>query len=335
MKRALFGDGVDGSASAAARPSVSTRLATEDLSVARARTVGPRDKTARRLLKSTANKFYDAEVDIDWDSPVVEGLRWMPEHRISLYRTRLWDKLTEEQRRELGRHEIVSILSFGIYAEGMLSANLLRVFGRGTFSDHSLYSIAEIGEESRHSIMFGKLIEKTGLTPYLMPKPALLMGKLGQFLPLGPATYGGVLLIEEVLDRAQREAQNDPEMQPHLRQMMRIHVIEESRHITYAREEMVRAMNATNRVNRAVHRVILATIANFTYLALINPKVYRSVGINPIRGIVTAMASPTYKTNMQFFSEPMIRFFADAGMCDGVVTRRLWKMTRAMPDDLA
>nr|WP_259468283.1 diiron oxygenase [Rhodococcus sp. SBT000017] len=329
MKRALVGDrGSDAGVSRRAA------LATEDLAATRARTVGPREKTASRLLKSTANKFYDGEVDIDWDAPVVDGMRWMPEHRTSLYRTKLWDKLSEEQRRELGRHEIVSILSFGIYAEGFLSANLLRVFGKGTFSDHSMYSIAEVGEESRHSIMFGKLIEKAGLKPYLLPRVGLVVAKLGQFLPLGPATYGGTLLIEEVLDRAQREAQNDPEMQPHLRQMMRIHVIEESRHITYAREEMVRAMQSTNRVNRAVHRVILATIANFTYIALINPRVYRSVGINPIRGIVTAMASPTYKTNMQFFSEPMIRFFADAGMCDGVVTRRLWKMTRAMPDDL-
>lgn len=309
-------------------------FSTEDEVTVGARTVGPRDRTARRLLKSTANKFYDAEVDIDWDAPLADGKRWMPEHRVSLYGTKLWGRLTEEQKVELGRHEIVSILSFGIYAEGFLSTNLLRVFGRGSMSDHSMYSIAEIGEESRHSIMFGKLIEKAGIEPYLLPKGSLLFVKLGQFLPIGPATFGATLLIEEVLDRAQREAQNDVEIQPHLRQMMRIHVIEESRHITYAREEMVRRMRSTNRLNRALHRLILAVIANFSYPVLVNPKVYRSVGINPIRGIVTAMSSGSYKTNMQFASEPMIRFFADAGMCDGFVTKRLWRMTRAMPDDL-
>ncbi|MGA9871300.1 MAG: diiron oxygenase [Rhodococcus sp. (in: high G+C Gram-positive bacteria)] len=309
-------------------------VSTKGAATVGARTVGPREKTAKRLLKSTADKFYDAEVDIDWDAPLEEGKRWMPEHRVSLYGTKLWDTLTEQQKIELGRHEIVSILSFGIYAEGSLSANLLRVFGRGSLSDHSMYSIAEIGEESRHSIMFGKLIEKAGVEPYLLPKGSLFLVKLGQFLPIGPATYGGTLLIEEVLDRVQREAQNDPDMQPHLRQMMRIHVLEESRHITYAREEMVRGMRSTNRLNRALHRVILAAIANVTYPILINPRVYRSVGIHPIRGIVTAMRSNTYKTNMQFASEPMIRFFADAGMCDGFLTRRLWRMTRAVPDDL-
>ncbi|MCZ4274953.1 diiron oxygenase [Rhodococcus sp. BGS-1C] len=314
----------------AARPA----LTTQDAVTVRARTVGPRDKTARRLLKSTADKFYDAEVDIDWDAPVVEGKKWLPDHRISLYGTSLWNKLDEEQRRELGRHEIVSILSFGIYAEGFLSTSLLRVFGMGSLSDHSLYSIAEVGEESRHSIMFGKLIEKAGIEPYLLPKFSLTLVKLGQFLPIGPATYGATLLIEEVLDRAQREIQNDPEMQPHLRQLMRIHVVEESRHITYAREELVRGMRSMNRFNRALHRVILAAIANVAYPSLVNPRVYRAVGINPIRGSLTAMFSTTYKNNVQFMSEPMVRFFADAGMCEGFVTRRLWRMTRAMPDDL-
>ncbi|CCQ15051.1 putative uncharacterized protein [Rhodococcus sp. AW25M09] len=307
---------------------------TADAPNVKARSVGAREKTAARLLGSTANKFYDAEVDIDWDAPLQEGKGWMPEHRISLYGTELWDTLTPEQRIELGKHEIVSILSFGIYAETFLSANLLRVFGRGTLSDHSLYAIAEIGEESRHSIMFGKLIEKAGLRPYLLPRTSLFWVKLGQFLPLGPATYGVTLLIEEVLDRGQREAMNDPNMQPHLRQLMKIHVLEESRHITYAREEMVRGMQATNRVNRALHRVILAAAANVTYPLLIDPRVYRSVGIRPWRGIRTAVRSETYSANMQFVSEPMVRFFHEAGMLDGVVTRWLWRMTRALPADI-
>ncbi len=301
---------------------------------ARVKSIGPRDKTAARLLKSTANKYYDAEVDIDWDAPLEEGKQWMPAHRVSLYGTKLWDRLSPEQRIELGRHEIVSILSYGIYAEGFLSSNLLRVFGNGDMSDHAMYSIAEIEEESRHSIMFGKLIEKAGLKPYLLPKGSLFLAKLQQFIPVGPATYGATLLIEELLDRAQREAQNDPDMQPHLRQMMKIHVLEESRHITYAREEMVRGMQSANRVNKALYRVVLATIANFTYPVLVSPKVYRSVGINPIRGIVTAMTSATYKTNMQFASEPMLRFFIDAGMYEGFITKRLWRMTRAIPDDV-
>ncbi|WP_188543244.1 AurF N-oxygenase family protein [Rhodococcoides trifolii] len=293
-----------------------------------------RQKTAARLLKSTANNFYDSEVDIDWDQPWVDGLRFMPDNRISLYGTALWNTLTPEQRIELGRNEIVSILSFGIYAELFLSGNLLRVATTSGLSDHSLYALAEIGEEARHSLMFGRAIEKMGRGPVLRPRPMITLAHLAQFLPVGPATYGTILLIEEVLDRAQREAMHDEGIQPHLRQLMKIHVLEEARHITYAREELVRGMARLGPVRRALHRVILAGAANFTFLALVHPSVYRSVGIRPVRGFVTAVTSETFARNSTFASDAMIRFFQDAGMLEGRVTKRLWKMTRAVPDDL-
>lgn len=54
------------------------------------------------------------------------GLYWATPRRTSLYGTKLWDKLTQEQRIELTRHELGSILSFGIYVETGLSAMLWR-----------------------------------------------------------------------------------------------------------------------------------------------------------------------------------------------------------------
>lgn len=93
----------------------------------RRKTVGDRNRTAQRLLRSTAERSYDGEVDIDWDAPLDPEKQWIPEHRQSLYGTGLWDKLTQEQRDELGKHELVSVLSFGIYAEAGLSTMLLRM----------------------------------------------------------------------------------------------------------------------------------------------------------------------------------------------------------------
>lgn len=88
-------------------------------------------RSAGRLLRAAAEKFYDAEIDIDWDSPWEEGKYYLPEHRVSLYGTKLWEKMSDEQKAELGRHEIVSILSFGIYAENLLSSALLRTSAKG------------------------------------------------------------------------------------------------------------------------------------------------------------------------------------------------------------
>ncbi|MDG5685275.1 diiron oxygenase, partial [Acinetobacter baumannii] len=81
-------------------------------------------------------------------------------------------------------------------------------------------------------------------------------------------------------------------MQPQLRQLMKIHVLEEARHITFARLEMVEGMQRRGRISRAGHRGVLAAVANFAYPLLINPKVYPAVGINRLRGLWTQQTSP-------------------------------------------
>ena len=42
--------------------------------MARSLKVADREKTAERLLNSSADKFYDPEVDIDWAAPLASGL---------------------------------------------------------------------------------------------------------------------------------------------------------------------------------------------------------------------------------------------------------------------
>src|SRR5699024_2909894 len=126
-----------------------------------------REKTAERLLKSSANKFYDPEVDIDWDAPLVEGKRYVPERHSTLYGTELWEQLTPEQRIELGKHEIASIASNGIWFEVLLMQMLLReVYREDPTSRHAQYALTEVADECRHSTMFARMTERIGCPPY-------------------------------------------------------------------------------------------------------------------------------------------------------------------------
>src|SRR3982074_3152331 len=75
------------------------------------------EKIAQRLLNSSAQRWYDPEVDLDWAAPLVEDKDFHPPHRVSIYGTELWERLTPEQRHELGKQEIAAIASFGIFAE--------------------------------------------------------------------------------------------------------------------------------------------------------------------------------------------------------------------------
>ncbi|MFG1792865.1 diiron oxygenase [Nocardia sp. NPDC049149] len=313
-------------------------VSTAGMSTTRAKNVGDRQKTAQRLLRSAADRAYDGEVDINWDAPLDPDKRWMLDHRQTLYGTYLWDRLTDEQRRTLGMHEAVSALSFGILAETALSTFLLRqvIEYQNPGDDHSRYALAEVGEETRHSTMFSRLINKSGLPAYqpFIPKAAFKAVRLVGLVPMGPAIMAGLLLVEETLDRLQRENMDDPQIQPHMRQLNKIHVLEEARHITYAREELVRQIAKRGKVVNAAHRLAFAVMVFGIQPAVVTPRVYRSVGIHPLHGLAVALLNPNYRDNAKFAGEVLLRYAYEVGMVRGAVSTRILRLARALPDDV-
>jgi hypothetical protein len=296
-----------------------------------ARPVSRREKTAERLLKSSAARSYDPEVDIDWSAPLAEDKHYLPEHRVSLYGTPLWERLTPEQRVELGKHEIISITSFGIYAEVALMHLLLKVVTDGDpTTRHAQYALTEVADECRHSTMFGRGIEKSGVRPYLAPWWFRHLLKFALLLPIGPASYGGTLLVEEVTDRLQRESMTDEGIQPTIRMINRIHVLEEARHISFARAELTRMVSIMRRTPQGrvvlvLNRLGLALAAPALVRLMLHPDVYRAVGLDPKRARKVARANPHFRESIRWMGERMVGFLVEAGMIKGPVTKALWR----------
>jgi hypothetical protein len=274
-----------------------------------------RERTAERLLKSSAEKFYDPDVDIDWSAPPVEGKLYQPEHRISLYGTALWDRMSPEQRVELSRHEIASVASNGIWFEVILMQMLLKEIYRGDpTTKHVQYALTEIADECRHSTMFGRAIAHLGLPAY-GPRP--MLHRTARMLPVigyGPALYGSVLIVEEVLDRLQREAMADENVQPLIRMVNRIHVLEEARHVTFARQEVASGMSKLSKPELAYQRWLVAMVGCQVTHTLVNPRVYAAVGLDPHEAWQTAMHNPHYQESIRWAGERIMAFLSDAGL---------------------
>ncbi len=292
--------------------------------------------TAERLLRSTADTVLDGDIDIDWDAPVDPDKAWLTERRGTLYGTRLWNRLSREEQLTLGRAEAVAVLSYGIVAEQGLCQNLLRtVFAaRDWTSPEMLYALSEVGEETRHSTMFGRLVNKAEMPAWPAPAPLNWALRLMGYVPHGPMIYAITLIVEEILDRVQREACKDENVQPHVRQMMRIHILEEARHITYARTELAGAIARCGRLSLAVNRVLVAFLVLIVMPTLIDPRAYESVGISPTRGWVVAQFSKRYRENATFACGPMLTYFHEVGLIRGRLTTRLYKMSRSLPPDV-
>jgi hypothetical protein len=275
-------------------------------------------RAADRLLRSSAARSYDPDVDIDWSAPLVPGKGYILEHRCSLYGTSLWQRLSPEQRIELGKHEAASIASTGIWLELMLMRLLAKFAYQGDpVSPLIHYALTEVGEECRHTIMFARMIDKIG-TPAYGPAPHVrALGNLLPAMATGPSAWAAILIGEEIPDRLQREQADADCIQPLVRMVNRIHVLEEARHISFARAELPRSVAATSRAGLAYHRLLAARFAFIMSRSLINPLVYQSVGLDPKAARAVALANPHHQASIRFSGEKLVAYLADNGLVGG------------------
>jgi P-aminobenzoate N-oxygenase AurF len=295
--------------------------------------VNPRDKTARRLLGSSSKNSYAPELDIDWDAPPVAGMWHMQPERMSLYGTAMWESLSREQQVELSKHEVISVARVGLWFEillmGMLAAH---AYNQDPASEHTQYALTEIGDETRHSVMFARWADKYGGKEY---KPHPVVHQLGKVFrlvaPTGPSMWAATLVAEELLDRLQREGMADERMQPLSRMVSRIHVIEEARHVRFAREELVRDMQRAHRGPVLwFHQVFAALAAAIIAESIISPKVYESVGLDPKQARRAARRNPEYHATKQWMAEKIVPFLDEVGMINPVA-RFIYRRAHLMP----
>jgi hypothetical protein len=291
----------------------------------RRRAVPEREFTASRLLDSSAKHSFDPLTEVDWTAEPVPGLPYMPLEHVSLYGTTLWDELSDEQRIELSKHEIVSGMSVGLWFEVILMQLLARhVYDLDPRSAHAQYALTELGDETRHSIMFAK-VSSTLDTP--LYRPARLTHEVSRIAKAtmgGPSMWAAILVAEETTDRMQRLMMDDPGIQPLIRQVNRIHVIEEARHVRFAREEVTRLMEGMGPVKREMHRGLLSVIAYLIIDSMVDPAVYKSVGIDPKVGRSAALANPHYQASRRWMAERITAFLREQGLIGGPSTL-LWR----------
>ena len=151
-----------------------------------------RDEFAERLLKGSVRKSYEPVVDIDWDAPLDPDKFFLPPRFVSLYGTPMWDEMTRGQQIELSRQERFNTLSAGIWFENMLNQSLLRtIVHEDPTSSSTHYKLTELGDETRHMVMFGKAIERIGAKPV---RPRLWHRMIINTLPLA-FQYGSMLWV--------------------------------------------------------------------------------------------------------------------------------------------
>jgi hypothetical protein len=277
-----------------------------------------RERTATKLLRASLDNSYDPVIEIDWEAPPDPDKLYEPAHRVSLYGTPLWDRLDHTQRIELSKHEVASMAGVGIWFETILMQMLLRLYHKqDPTSTHAQYALTEVADECRHSVMFGRMIAKLDTPVYRVGARDQLLGRYLTATARGVRMFSAILIAEEILDAWQREGMVDESIQPIMRAISRIHVVEEARHVRWAREELERSAPRMGAAERAYSQLVIGRAAHTIARNLVNPDVYTSVGIDPAEGRRAALANPHHRETLKWAATKVVTFLGELGLVGG------------------
>jgi hypothetical protein len=194
-------------------------------------------------------------------------------------------RLTPEQKAKLSREEIASVAEEGVRFESVLTAGFsLKLANDFALTDPRVtYMLHELGEETRHSRLFIRMVKALGPTadnPFARGLPGL-----GRRFFIGFAVRRPVLLFvlvlagEEIPDLMQKRLSEHPDTDPFLRDVSRYHRQEEARHLAFARTVLPEEWARASAFDRLLVRYLAPVIIRGMFETLIHPGVYESVGL--------------------------------------------------------
>jgi hypothetical protein len=275
---------------------------------------GTRD-SSQRLLDSAAALSYDPTTEVDWDTPLDPDHFGLNPEWSTLYGTDLWEEMTHAQRVTLTRHEVASIMSTGIWFEMILQQMVLRDQYCSDYAEPDFqFALTEIADECRHSIMFARACSTMGIGAYFPRRASIALGRGFKSLAAAEVAYGGILVAEEVLDVMQRDWMRGEQVLPIVRTTSRIHVVEESRHMKFARQEMRERIEGASPRRRRLSALVIAIAAQQIVSNMVNEGVYAAAGLDPRRAVAAARANEHHHTLMRSSCAHLMEFLDELGL---------------------
>ncbi len=287
-------------------------------------------------------KHFDAYVDVPWDEHPIDphDPRWELGASDPLGGTAWYQAQPQEVRAAIGLHGIASKMKVGYFFEGVLKRGLLEhstTLAAG--SPELRYVYHEVIEEAQHSLMFQEFAGRAGHggVPKL-PRQAVSgsrrVVKMARRFP--ELFFIFVLGGEDPIDHVQRETlrNTEQELHPLLERIMRIHVTEEARHLSFARHWLKRSVPELGFVRR-------------TILSIGAPLILGEMGglmLRPSKDIVQQYAIPksvlreAYDDNPEFQAGAAVAMRKVRRLCRdlGLITplsKRLWTAKKIWADD--
>lgn len=197
----------------------------------------------QRLSKASVDKHWEPYRDIPWEDPefLVDQTdpRWELPGVDKLGAHPWYRSRSPETRARIGLWRLATAMKIGLQFENLLKRGLLNYAYRlPNGSPEFRYVYHETIEEGHHGMMFQEFVNRTELPVRGMPGPLSLLAQVAPWIPLISTELFFVFVLggEDPIDHVQRKLLKDDRVHHPLEEtIMRIHIAEEARHISFAR----------------------------------------------------------------------------------------------------
>ena len=231
----------------------------------RSATDGTYDAALRALSEASVNRHFEPYVDIAWDDPefaVTEGdRRWiLSESSDPLGRHPWYLALPEDKKIAIGMWRQANVAKVGMQFEQLLIGGVINhVFTEPNGSAEFRYCTHEVIEECNHTLMFQEMVNRVGVDvpggPGYFKVLAPFLALAGKFLPT--VFFTGILAGEEPIDHLQKGIlRSGEDLHPIMHGVMRIHVAEEARHISFAHKFLAHRVPRMSRPGRLALSIV-------------------------------------------------------------------------------
>jgi hypothetical protein len=237
------------------------------------------ERLVDRLSVASVDKHYEPYIDIDWDAPEMSidpnDERWVLPPIDPLGGHPWYQAQPPEIRAQIGLWRVAAAMKIGVQFENLLKRGLLSyALPLPNGSSEFRYVYHEVIEEGHHGMMFQEFVNRTGMPIPGLPKGLSLIAPavvpLGRWFP--GLFFFFVLGGEDPIDHVQRKmiARGDA-LHPLVERIIRIHVAEEARHLSFARHYLRRRIPRVGWIRRQIVGIAIPMILGIMARQMLAP----------------------------------------------------------------
>jgi hypothetical protein len=286
-----------------------------------------------RLSKASVDKHWEAYADIPWNDPEFsvdpDDPRWILPEIDRLGSTAWYRAQPTSVQAQIGLWRVATTMKIGLQFENLLKRGLLSyAYKLPNGSPEFRYVLHETTEECHHAMMFQEFVNRTKMPIKGMPKSLDMLSQIAPHIPRLSSELFFVFVLggEDPIDYFQRQTiKSDHNLHPLQEKIMRIHIAEEARHISFARHYLKHRVPRINPVRRKVLGIASPLILGLMARIMLAPPgaMVRYFGI-PKDVIREAYRDESWAAELKNCVAKVRELAAEIGMMDPV-SKQVWR----------